>query len=276
MLTQEQINLAKKREYFCDSRFISGRIMEYDIRAANISMLREYGSINDEYYNYMLSVNKEYREEFVGWQIRKEKEENKEAKSMLEASETYRIIYQGIENAKLQLFEANNIQPNEVIRIANDAVYVNRPYNLAVTKFGNFIEFKQKMVAETAIKLSPTLVIFCWSDINGLNIELKGISNEAIKQEHSNYILGFIGSVLLTYERAGTVDAIHLIEDFYNDYINRRLPVQFYKELTPKSLYKIINGPYYISDPPDVNMIDISYNGNLIRELWKILISKYK
>ena len=276
MLTQEQISLAKKREYFCNSRFISGRIMEYDIRAANISMLREYGSVNDEYYNYMLSVNKEYREEFVGWQIRKEKEENKGVKSILEASETYRIIYQGIENAKLQLFEANNIQPEEVIRIANDAVYINRPYDLEVTRFGNFIEFKQKMVAETAIKLSPTIVIFYWSDINGLNIELKGISNEAIKQEHSNYILGFIGSVLLTYERAGTVDAIHLIEDFYNDYINRRLPVQFYKELTPKSLYKVINSPYYISDPPDINMIDISYNGNLIRELWKILLSKYR
>ena len=213
MLSEEQIKLANKTDYFCNSRFISGRILEYDIRAANISVLREAGIINDDYYKYLLSVSKDYREQYIGLQIRKEKEENNSSRSTIESSITYRTIYNGIINAKLKLFEANNIQPNEVIRIANDAVFINRQQNLEYTKFSDFVEFKLKMVAENVIKLSPTLIIFYWTDINGLNVEVRGISDDNKIAMHQPYILSFIGSVLLTYERAGTIDAIHFIED---------------------------------------------------------------
>jgi len=274
MLTNEQTALANKSNYFCDSRFISGKIMEYDLRAANISMLREYNIIPDDYYRYMLSVDKQYREAFIGWQIKKEKEES-DNKSALEGSITYRTIYEGIIKAKLDLFEANNIQPNEVIRIANDAVYVNRQSELMFTKFGNFVEFRLKMIAESVVKLSSSLCVFFWNDMNGLNLEVKGINDET-KLLHQNYLLSFIGSVLLTYERSGVTDAIHLIEDFYNDYINRNLSKEFYRELNPASMYKVIKSGYYVSDIDDVNLLDISYNGNLIRELWKILLTKYK
>ena len=41
-------------------------------------------------------------------------------------------------------------------------------------------------------------------------------------------------------------------------------------------MYKIINSGYYLYDIDDINLIDISYNGEIIRELWKILISKYQ
>ncbi len=273
-MTDEQISLASKQNYFCNSRFISGRIIEYDLRAANISMCRQYGIINDDYYRYLLNSDKQYREEFIGWQIRKEMQESGN-RSAIEGSKTYNTIYEGIKKAKLQLFEANNIQPEEVVRIANDAVYINRSSDLVYTKFSEFIEFRKKIVADTVIKLSPTLIIFYWSNVDGLNIEVKGIGDESKIQLHQNYMLSFIGSVLLTYERAGVTDAIHLIEDFYNDYLNRKLDIRFYRELNSISLYKIINSGYYLEDISDINVIDISYNANIIRELWKIIISKY-
>ena len=108
-----------------------------------------------------------------------------------------------------------------------------------------------------------------------MNIDIKGIGDETKVQLHQNYMLSFIGSVLLTYERAGVIDSIHLIEDFYNDYLARRLDIGFYRELNSTSLYKIINSGYYLEDISDINVIDISYNANIIRELWKIIISKY-
>ena len=274
-MTNEQITLASKKEYFCNSRFISGRIMEYDIKAANISMLRESNIISDELYRYLLAIDKQNRERFIGWQIKKEIEESKN-RSAIDGSITYRTIYEGITNAKIQLFEANNILPNEVVRISNDAVYINRSSDLSVFKFGDYIEFKQKMIADNAIKLSSTLIIFYWNNTNGLNLEVKGIGDKQKALEHQQYMLSFIASVLLTYERAGTLDAIHLIEDFYNDYINRKLPKQFYKELNSFSMYKIINSGYYLLDIDDINLLDISYNGNLIRELWKIIMTRYK
>lgn len=276
MLTNEQIQLASKLNYFCDERFISGRIVEYDLRAANISMLREYGLMNDELYRFMLSSNKQYREEFIGWQIKKEKEESDKSNS-IDGSITYKTIYEGIKAAKLKLFEANNIQPSEVIRIANDAVYINRHSDLQYTKFSEFVEFKQKMIADTCIKIFPTLIIFYWTSLDGnMNLEVKGISDQNKLILHQNYMLSFIGSVLLTYERAGTIDAIHLIQDFYNDYIQRKLPIEFYRELNGRSLYKVVNYGYFLEDIDDINIIDISYNGNVIRELWKLLLTKYK
>ena len=276
MLTEEQMKLASRQNYFCDSRFISGRIMEYDIRAANISMCREYGILNDEFYQYLLYSDKRYREEFIGWQIAKEKEENK-GKPALEASATYRTIYEGIKKAKIQLFEANNIQPIEVIRIANDAVYVNRPTDLQYTRFGDFIEFKQKVVAESVVKLSSTLILFFWHDASGLNIDVKGINDE-VQVLHQNYMFSVLGSIMLAYERAGIVDAIKFIEEFYNDYVNRKLDINFYRELTPKSMFRLVNSGYYLNDVRniDINCIDISYNGNIIREFWRILLSKFK
>ena len=274
-MTNEQISLASKKEYFCNSRFISGRIMEYDIKAANISMLRESNVISEELYRYLLAIDKYNRERFIGMQIKKEMEESS-IRSAINGSITYKTIYEGITNAKIQLFETNNILPNEVVRISNDAVYVNRSSDLLVTNFGKYIEFKQKMVADNAIKLSSTLIIFYWNDVNGLNLEVKGIGDERKISEHQNYMLSFIASVLLTYERAGTLDAIHLIESFYNDYINRKLSKEFYRELNSFSMYKIINSGYYLLDINDINLLDISYNGNLIRELWKIIMVKYK
>lgn len=273
MLSQEQTDLASRTNYFCNSRFISGNIMEYDLRAANISMLRDQNLITDDYYSYLLHVDKGYREKIIGLQIRNEMESSGQ-KDPLIGSPTYKAIHDGIINAKLQLFDSNNIQLNEVIRIANDAVYVNRLTPLEVTKFGEYIEFKKKMTAETAIKLGQ-VVIFYYTNYNGLNIEIKGIG-DGKDILHQDYFLSFIGSVLLTYERAGTIDAIHLIEDFYKDYVDRNLPKEFYRELNSRSLYRIKNSGYFLEDINDMNLIDISYNGNIIRELWTILLSKYK
>ena len=273
MITEEQKLLASKITYFYPARFISGRIMEYDIKAANISMLRSANLLNDDFYRFLLTANKQYREEFIGWQIKKEKEESG-SRSALEGSITYRTIYNGIRDAKIKLFELNNIQPNEVINIANDAVFINRSSNLDFTKINDFVEFKLKMIAESVIKLSTTLYIYFWHDNNGLNLEVKGIGEDNIVALHQPYMLSFIGSVLLTYERAGITDAIHLIEDFYNDYVNRRLDKNFYRELSPSSMYKVVNSGYYLYDIENINLLDISYNGNLIRELWKIMISK--
>lgn len=275
-MTKEQEQLASKITYFCNSRFLSGRIMEYDIRAANISMLRQANMINEDFYQYLLVSPKSYREQFIGMQEKREMEEAG-TRSAIEGSPTYKAIYEGIRLAKCQLFDLNNIQPQEVIRIANDAIYINRLSDLEYTKFGDYIEFKQKMVAESVLKLSTTLVLFFWHDMNGLNIEVKGIGDRG-QYLHQDFMLSFLGSVMLTYERAGVVDAIHLIEDFYNDYLNRNLDPRFYRELSPQSLYHLVNSGYYLEDITgiDLNIIDISYNGAIIRELWKILMTKYK
>ena len=127
MLSRELSSLAKQINYVCPNRFVSGQIIEYDIRQANINILYKYKIIDEKYYNYLAHVPKIQREVIIGNLIKQDK--NK-----------YNIIQKGIKEAKCQLFEANNIKEYEVVRIANDAVYVNRSGGLQYTIFDG-IEF---------------------------------------------------------------------------------------------------------------------------------------
>lgn len=260
--------LASKDSYFAPLRYITGRIVEYDIKSANISMLKKYGIINDEYYNYLSNLPKNIREVEIGLRIRDEQQYSSDHSSI-----TYTTISNGIKEAKRMLFDSNDIKYDEVIRIARDAVYINRQFDLQYTVFDNVIEFRKKVVADAVIKLSNSLIIFFWHNENGLNLDIKGLGNN--EYLHQDYMLSFIGSVLLTAERAGISDALNLISSFYKDYINRTLDIRFYRELNPDSLYKIEYSNYYVSLPNSANDIDISFNANIIRELWSILINKY-
>ena len=56
-----------------------------------------------------------------------------------EDKKIYNIIQKGIKESKVQLFDANDIKSYEVIRIANDAVYVNRINGLKYTEFDIFL-----------------------------------------------------------------------------------------------------------------------------------------
>jgi hypothetical protein len=66
------------------------------------------------------------------------------------------------------------------------------------------------------------------------------------------------------------------LENFIDDYLNRRLDVKYYRELTPGGLYRVIGGEFYISNLPKLtDEIDIGYNLYLLRELSSILYEIY-
>ena len=120
-----------KQNYLHPSRYISGRIVEYDIKSANISTLRMQNIISEEDYIRLSNMPKINREIEIGLMIKNDKE-------------VYNYIQKGIKSAKLALAKANSIDIESICRIANDAVYINSVSNLQRTKFGDYIEFKQK------------------------------------------------------------------------------------------------------------------------------------
>lgn len=249
------------------SRYISGNIIEYDIRAANINMLYKYGKIDINLYTYLANLPKQDREIYVGRMVR-------EDRSIGECYE------QGIRDHKVMLAEANNIKVEEIIRIAKDAVYINRPYILQNRIFGN-VEFKIGLMCDVALILSSDLIIFYGVDNNGnMNIEVKGLGKS--KELHANGMLSFIATLINTVERAGVQDGLKLISNFYTSYINKQLPIQFYRQFDSDSRYRVnISGigTAAISDESvitDLNALDINYNAKIIREIFGIIKSKYK
>lgn len=249
---------ANTTSYITDKRYISGRIVEYDIKSANITMLRKYNAIDDSYYNYLNRLPKQDREIEVG---------------LLQKNNNYyyKTIKNGIVEAKKKLLYSNNISPDSIIRIANDAVYINTSVDLQYTEFEDVI-FVRKSVSSSLLKLL-NIIVFFWYNSDGINIDVKGLGDS--KYIHMDYILSIIANTIYLLERVSINDALKFISDFYDDYINLRLDKEYYREFNPQSYYHLKNTNYYMIDIDDINNIDIGYNLYILRELWSIILERY-
>lgn len=251
-------NIITRTSYIYPLRYISGRIVEYDIKSANVSILYKYGKIDKKYYNYLTSLPKISREIEIGLLIRDD-------------ITYFDTIQEGIKEAKFALGKTNNIKPEEIIRVANDAVYINRPYDLKYTSFDNII-FNIKTISNSMIKLDK-LVIFISYNGDNINIDVKGINDDKLSL-HQEYMLSFIANAVYLLERSSIEDSIKFITEFYEDYINLRLDKGFYRELNVYSLFKYKHSEFFLEEL-SINDIDINYNLFIIRELWSIILEKF-
>ena len=78
-------------------------------------------------------------------------------------------------------------------------------------------------------------------------------------------------------------DAITLLSYFHDNYINRRLSIEYYRELTSESKYKLtqdmsMRWTYYLDQATEYDKfhtLDISYNEGILRKLNSMLASVY-
>lgn len=257
--------LWKSSNYIVDDIYTTGRIVEYDLRAANINVLRLLDLIDDEYYNYTTSLPKKDREVEIGLLIKSKSIEDKDF---------YKKLANGITEARHVLMDYNNIDDSEIVRIANDAVYVNRMQDLKYTKFNDYLEFRQKSISNSMLRLDTSLLIFISYIDSNIDIDVKGISSDKIIY-HQNYMLNFIGNLMYYIERVNLKDAINIYKNFYIQYVSRQLPIEFYRELNATSCYNVNN--MYLSEISNgsLGILDINYNLLILRRLWKIILELY-
>lgn len=259
--------LWEKKNYLLDIDYlIATTIFEYDIRKANISVLYSEGVINREYYEYLYSADRMTRQVEVGYMIK----DNKEVGD---------ILANGIAKYRKLFFEANGIFDNDILSIKNDAIFVMKKKPL-VTTFGN-VEFVNKNTYSSFIKVLNKKEIYFRSDMvnQSMTIDIKGISDENL-EKHQDYMLRVIGDIIYFIEVGDIRSGINYIKDFYNQYISRSLPIGYYRNFDEESKYNIMVGTGYYSmdtcsDNRMINVIDISCNINVIRDLYGILINIY-
>lgn len=268
MTSKEVENIIQSQNYITPSRYISGRIIEYDIKSANISTLRMQNIISQDEYMRLSSLPKIDREVEIGLMER-------------EDVTVYGAIQEGIRISKLALVDNNNIvNPDSIIRVANDAVYINTPIELKNTRFGDFIEFKKKSEARYIVNLNGILVLISVLPDGNIDVDVKGIRDNA--KLHLNYMINIIVSSITLLENSGVNHAINYLSRICEDYLNFRLPVEFYREFSPESCYRIKSNDYFLNTlgvdrarEIDKYQMDINYNYNVLRELWSILIDIY-
>ena len=262
-------NIVSQMNYLTPARFISGRIIEYDLKAANISILRQKEIISQERYEYLKSLPKISREIEIGLMEKAD-------------STIYPMLQEGIIEAKKDLVSFNKIDEDQIIRVANDAVYINSELNLKYVSFGDFIYFKPKSEYNIFCKLN-SLIIFCkFLEDGNLNIDIKGLdSTDRALELHKDFMVSIIISTIVLLERSGIQSAIDYLSEVCKKYVRRELSIEYYRELTKDSIYRFPNitsfsefGIQYATNA-DLPLIDISYNYNILRELWSILLEIY-
>ena len=254
-------DIIDKRNFIISDPYIQGRIVEYDIKSANISMLKKYNVITDTYYDYLSKLPKYDREVEIGIRIR-------------ENNEIQKVIYNGIDETLKKFIEINNINPVNIIRRANDALYINTPIDLKYTNIDGII-VKQKNIYSSLLQLNKLLFLFYYDP--DINVDIKGIKPELVEL-HNGYMITVIGTAILLHERSSTIDALSYLNDIIENYINLKLPVGYYRNLDSFSnyVYNIYGGFTSMTQPQVIDhTINIEYNFNLLRELYSILFNMY-
>lgn len=261
-MDQGAINIASKMNYLSPSRYISGRIIEYDLEKANISILYSKGKIKKDKYDLLNSVPKQIREVVIGNMIRDDRS-------------IYECIKEGQQEARIFLVEKNNIQERQIVRCANDAVFVNSSFDLQYLEIDEYIHFRQKSISNVMIQAINRILIFVSFLDNGLlDINVKGINANKVLI-HQNYLCSEIAKIIFIKERVGIKDAIKYLQEFIEKYIKLELPKQFYIEFNSISSYKIKGTGYYVADIDDINSLDISYNLYFLRYLFSLLMQDF-
>ena len=249
-LQKNYSELYQKSSYLTKESIIIDRIYEYDIKAANISALKQEG-FDPDVLDKLAKLNKMDREVAVGKMIAQDKRIG-------------HIIKKQIKRAREILFRSNNIQTDRVLSIKNDAVFVIGR-SLANTKFGD-MEFKLKNQYAAFIQMDGLELYY---NRRKSTVDIKGVSDEVINNtDHQTGIISFICKVMeyLVMDRR---DALRkYLIDFTHRYKARELPVQFYREMNSNDIYRTI---YELSgysfnllmvDKSDVNILNIQYNYN--------------
>lgn len=260
--------LYEKINYQSPIKFLnSSYIREYDLSKANISALlyERYISLDD--YNFLYSLDKTDREIYIG-------------KMELKDKKVGEIKAHGIQEAKRMLFEYNNLEDLDILEIRNDAVFVINK-NLVNTKF-NMFDFKFKNSYTSYAFINNRLSIFySFDQINQIDtIDIKGIKDDKLLL-HQNYFIQFLCQVFYLLQTESIVSSLKYISEFYESYIKRELPIEYYRTFDADSVYKLnvrncSYGLQYIEDNyQNKRGLNIDFNIYIIRTLYSYIADLY-
>ena len=268
-------NLYTKNNYIIDiPLLINASITEYDIGAANITMLFSYGLITQDEYLAYYRMDKSMREISIGKRGR-----NPDGTLDEYGIKCQKCISEGIMNARKLLIETNNIKDESIVRIAKDAVYVNgrvlENISFDLNNNGVLCVFVPKNYYNIMINLNKMTTILINDNpmTDNLKVDVVGINNKLLYLHQP--FLEFICNLVSNVQRSGKEYAFNIYNSFYEEYINMRLPIEYYREFNANSGYRIKYSERYTIDnanESDKDKIDINYNLSILRTLYSAIL----
>lgn len=251
-----QVRYLAPYNYILDSN-----IVEFDIEKANINILLYYGAIPQYTYDKINELPKWRREIVVGKMMRRE-------------PKLVEILTQGIQNSRRQLFEKLNLDNTNVLSIKNDAIFVifTGPVSVEDIQINELVKFKVKGHFRSFYYLDEKELYYSYDPITWKEgMDVKGVGDYGMSQ-----CQGFIRvlcDIFYTCLNNGIKDAYAMTTKFYDDYLARKYPIDFYRRFDSRARFDILPISKYRSfgasslDDNAINIVDPSYNLSLIRDL---------
>ena len=232
------------------------RIVEWDIKSANVSLMKFYNLVEPSKITSIESLSKQEREKTVGKMFLKDKN----------FGERLETAFTDIINLFL---DANGLDKEEdIVSIKKDAVFV-RNRTVKQSTFNDTVVFRPKGQYSGFMKIPQFEFYYSPS-----KIDVKGI-NDSVLPLHEDGMLEFIRGVFR--EASDNSELQMYIKEYSKAYKNRELPFNAYREFKQDSQFKvrIIGNDVYMSSI-DENMlahVDISYNYfTIFLEVLKLII----
>ena len=267
-------SISKQKNYLVECPFYFNTfIREYDISKANASILLWKGVIDKKQYNFIINLPRMDRQIMIG-NMQKKKEINE-------------IVQKGFEECRYMFLKENELLPMDILSIKNDAIFVINKKVLNTHFVNGIINFSLKNEYTSYMSLNKRkMELYYYSDpiTQQDRIDVKGI-NDAKLVLHEKYFLDFIYFLFEMMERDSIDEVLKVFQNFYNDYINKKLDVEYYRTFNADSKFVLkwdskTHKQVYAFDSistarSNKDLIDISFNMNLLREIFSYFSNIY-
>ena len=165
-------------------------------------------------------------------------------------------------------YHLDKIEPEKILYLDDCNLVLNDidldDDNLKVDEYDNFIRVGE-------------FILMTKQDMFGTKQAIVGLDPHNIEL-HKDYFIALIFKIMNMVSKNNIQLAIDNLRDFYRDYVNGELNIEYYREFNIQSKFKVssMNYIYYIdSDLVDVRSLDISYNEKVLRYISSLIWGVY-
>ena len=165
-------------------------------------------------------------------------------------------------------YHLDKIEPEKILYLNDYNLLLNDidldDDNLKVDEYDNFIRVGE-------------FILMTKQDMFGMKQAIVGLDPHNIEL-HKDYFIALIFKIMNMVSKNNIQLAIDTLRDFYRDYVNGELNIEYYREFNLQSKFKVssMNYIYYIdSDLVDVRSLDISYNEKVLRYISSLIWGVY-
>ena len=165
-------------------------------------------------------------------------------------------------------YHLDKIEPEKILYLNDYNLVLNDidldDDNLKVDEYDNFIRVGE-------------FILMTKQDMFGMKQAIVGLDPHNIEL-HKDYFIALIFKIMNMVSKNNIQLATDTLRDFYRDYVNGELNIEYYREFNLQSKFKVssMNYIYYIdSDLVDVRSLDISYNEKVLRYISSLIWGVY-